>query len=438
VSTLDVQQDDDGFFLVMDYIEGPSLQQVIRAKRKAKETVPLDILLAIFLDALAGLHAAHELRDSSGSSLCLVHRDVSPHNILIGVDGIARITDFGVARAEARLSSTHGGQLKGKIGYMAPEQARLEDVDRRTDIYAAGVLLWEALTGERLVNGASEALMLAIVAAADHKAPRDVNPSVPQALNDVCARALRRAREDRYETAAALAEAVEKAAAEDGVAIATSRAVGAFIAALRLHARPVDLPGLPPPSASFPPPVSVRTPLAPAAVPASDASFTPASRAVAVPPPTSDPLPFSTTGARPNENDTGSRAGPRRSSARLLAFVGAITAVAATVVAVLVTRSEDRQGRAGASPAASEQAPSVAPPSVNPSPPPPPVVEPAVQAAANDGGVSDAGETSAPSSSASAAERVEPAPRREPGRPAQGASGGKPGEKGPVYRPPEL
>jgi hypothetical protein len=254
-------------------------------------------------------------------------------------------------------------------------------------------------------------------------------------------RALRLAREDRYATAAALAEAVEKAAAVGGIAIATSRAVGAFIAALNVHARPVDLPGLPAPSSSFPPPVSARTPPPAPVVPAGDASFTPASRARArdaVPPPTSDPLPFSTTGARPN--DTGSRPGARRSSARLLVGAGAITAVAATIVAVLVATSEDRQGRAGTSPAVSEEAPSVAAPSVaapsaTPSPQPPPVIEPAAQAAA----VSDAGlEDAAAAPAKSAADRVEGAPRREPGRPAQGASGEKPAEKGPVYRPPEL
>src|SRR5262249_36112604 len=147
---------------------------------RKSQRLPLDIMLRIFLDALAGLHAAHELKDSSDRPLHLVHRDVSPANILIGVDGISRITDFGVASAEARLSSPTAGPLKGKLGYMSPEQPRSEPVDRRTDIYAAGALLWEALTGGRRFRAGPEPEMLALVTSGEYKRPREVNPSVPE------------------------------------------------------------------------------------------------------------------------------------------------------------------------------------------------------------------------------------------------------------------
>jgi len=122
VPTIDVST--DPLFLVMEYVEGPSLHAVQRDLRRQNKVVPLEVALRITLDLLAGLHAAHELTDSSGTLLNFVHRDVSPHNILLGVDGVTRITDFGVARAESRLSSTRGGQVKGKLAYMAPEQVR--------------------------------------------------------------------------------------------------------------------------------------------------------------------------------------------------------------------------------------------------------------------------------------------------------------------------
>ncbi len=112
------------------------------------------------LDTLAGLHAAHELRDDKGQLVELVHRDVSPQNVLVGVDGIARITDFGVARATSRLTSTRVGQLKGKLAYMAPEQANGEGIDRRADVFSAAVLIWETLAAKRLFKAENEAATL--------------------------------------------------------------------------------------------------------------------------------------------------------------------------------------------------------------------------------------------------------------------------------------
>ena len=242
VGTIDVQQDEVGVFLVMEYVEGPSLMQIQRAlKKEGGQKLPLDIVLRVFLDALAGLHAAHELTGAGGMPLNLVHRDVSPQNILVGVDGIARLTDFGVARAEARLQSTSSGQLKGKLGYMAPEQLRHETVDRRADIYAAGVLLWELLTGAKLISGDNEAQILVKNMAGDHLPPRAVNPAVPAPLDAACMRALQVLREERYATAAEFAEAIDEAVVSSGATIASPRAVAALVKGLGAHASPSDL-----------------------------------------------------------------------------------------------------------------------------------------------------------------------------------------------------
>ena len=122
VATHDVQKSPAGVFLVMDYIDGPSLHTVLRALHERDRVLPLDITLRIMGDALAGLHAAHELCGENGEPLNLVHRDISPDNILVGNDGLARITDFGVARAESRISTTSGAALKGKLAFMSPER----------------------------------------------------------------------------------------------------------------------------------------------------------------------------------------------------------------------------------------------------------------------------------------------------------------------------
>src|SRR5580692_3839687 len=120
-----------------------------------RQAVPPAIALTIASDVLLGLHAAHEATDDRGEPLSIVHRDVSPQNVLVGVDGIARVVDFGVAKAAGRLQSTRDGQVKGKAAYMSPEQLRGDGVDRRSDVYACGVVLWEMLTGQRLFAGGS-------------------------------------------------------------------------------------------------------------------------------------------------------------------------------------------------------------------------------------------------------------------------------------------
>ncbi len=156
VSVLDVGEDERGPYLVMDYVEGVSVADLMRTSVRAGREVPLQVCLRIVAQAAEGLHAAHMLTGEDGAPLKLVHRDVSPPNILVGFDGIVRVTDFGVAKALGRLSHTHGAVLKGKLGYMSPEQLRFEPIDHRSDLFALGVVLFEMLAGRRLYRNQEE------------------------------------------------------------------------------------------------------------------------------------------------------------------------------------------------------------------------------------------------------------------------------------------
>ncbi len=172
--------------------------------------LPPRVAVAIVVDVLHGLHAAHEAVGEGGDPLGIVHRDVSPHNVLVGVDGIARVLDFGVAKAVGRVQTTREGQLKGKLAYMAPEQIALADVDRRADVFAAGIVLWEALVGRQLFAYDGPARILDAILRDPIDAPSAV-AATPEALDRVVLRALERDRERRYPTAAAMAEALEAA-----------------------------------------------------------------------------------------------------------------------------------------------------------------------------------------------------------------------------------
>ncbi|MEM6791594.1 MAG: protein kinase [Myxococcota bacterium] len=247
VSTLDVQKTDDAMFLVMELVRGASLRDVARALRSKERRMPLGMALRILLDVLSGLHAAHELEGRDGRPLHLVHRDVSPHNILVGSDGISRITDFGVARAEARLTTTRGSHLKGKLAYMPPEQGRGDPIDRRADVYAAGVCLWEVLTGRRLFHAEHEGELVLKVLEGAQTSPQAYVPDLHPAVDAVCMAALAIDPEQRPPTAAAFAEQLEEAATQAGVTLASNRAVARFVEEFR-----VEIKSLPPPSADDP------------------------------------------------------------------------------------------------------------------------------------------------------------------------------------------
>jgi serine/threonine protein kinase len=156
VSVVDLGEDEGGPFAVMEFVEGISVARLIA--KQAVHPIPLEVVLRIAIQVAEGLHAAHELLGPEGTPLELVHRDVSPQNILLGFDGIARVTDFGIAKALGRVSKTSTGVLKGKLGYISPEQLRFEEPDRRADLFALGVVLFELLSGQRLYRNVGEGM----------------------------------------------------------------------------------------------------------------------------------------------------------------------------------------------------------------------------------------------------------------------------------------
>ena len=229
VPILEVGASPVGYYLVMEYIEGDTLARLLARASQRGGRLPVPIALRIALDTLNGLHAAHELRDDAGSSINLVHRDVSPQNVLVGVDGIARITDFGVARAASRLTATRVGQLKGKIAYMAPEQAAGEEsLDRRADVFAAGIVIWEELAAKRLFKAENEAATLSRVMTEPVPPLSVIVPGLSVQLSNVVMRALDRDPNRRFSTCAQFGDALE-AAATGKEQIATPREVAAYV-----------------------------------------------------------------------------------------------------------------------------------------------------------------------------------------------------------------
>ena len=229
VPVLEIGESDGGHYLVMEYVEGSTLARLVEPPGAVRRPVPTPIAGRIMVDLLTGLHAAHDLADDVGRPLRIVHRDVSPQNVLVGVDGISRLTDFGVARATSKLSTTQSGQLKGKLAYMAPEQARAAgDIDRRADIFAAGVVLWEALTGDRLFHGDGESDTFSKVLKKPIPPLGTALPGLPAPFEGVLARALARDRDERYPTAVAFADEIERVARRTGL-VATHRDVAGYL-----------------------------------------------------------------------------------------------------------------------------------------------------------------------------------------------------------------
>jgi serine/threonine protein kinase len=208
VPILDVVQSESEIFLVLEYVRGETLAGLLRAARKKAVKVPVPVAAAIAIGLLAGLHAAHEARDELGNPLGIVHRDVSPQNVMVGADGVARVLDFGVAKAASRLQTTREGQLKGKIPYMAPEQLS-GDVSPRTDVYASALVLWEVLTSQRLFRGETEAQLLNLVMTMEAPPPSSLNPEVPAGLDAIVAKGLVRDAANRYASAREMAAAIE-------------------------------------------------------------------------------------------------------------------------------------------------------------------------------------------------------------------------------------
>jgi serine/threonine-protein kinase len=212
VSTLEIASMESELFLVMDYVHGESLGRLVRAATEARTHIPPRIVSSILVGALLGLHAAHEATDELGQRLSIVHRDVSPQNILVGIDGVARVADFGVAKAASRAHTTRGGDVKGKISYMAPEQLLQEEIDRRTDLYGASIVLWEALVGRRMFPlGDIGSAVARLMRNEPPEPPSRHAPDIPAAVDAVVLRGLSRKREERFASAREMAQELEKA-----------------------------------------------------------------------------------------------------------------------------------------------------------------------------------------------------------------------------------
>ncbi|WP_257458492.1 serine/threonine protein kinase [Archangium lipolyticum] len=206
VQIFDFDKHEDSYYLAMEYVRGCSLWDLRKRCREKGVAVPPVLVAHIGAQVAAGLHYAHRLKGADGESLHLVHRDVTPHNVLLSLDGAVKLTDFGIAKAGNKL--TQPGVLKGKFAYMSPEQARGEAVDARTDVFALGVVLWEMLTGGRLFDGDSELAVLRAVQESVIASPARLNPEVPEELDEVVAIALERDPEARFQSAGELERAL--------------------------------------------------------------------------------------------------------------------------------------------------------------------------------------------------------------------------------------
>ncbi len=230
VSTLDLGRADDGsLYLVMELVLGTTLSNLLRNAARDAQPLPIDVAVELVAQAAQGLHDAHEARTPFGAPLHIVHRDVSPQNILVGTDGRVRITDFGVARAILRRTKTSTGEFKGKLSYFSPEQCADKNIDRRSDVFSLGVVAWETLTTRRLFHAENPLAVLERVTRMEIPPAHAVNPAVPPAVSAVVARALERDRDLRFSTAAEFAQAL-RAAARDTVGTSERDRVAQLVA----------------------------------------------------------------------------------------------------------------------------------------------------------------------------------------------------------------
>lgn len=241
VQVYELGEDGGTPYLAMEYVPGSSVRDVVVAAIEQQVPTPVGAALSIIAQACAGAHAAHELTDPSGHPLGLVHRDISPHNLMVTAEGHTKLLDFGIAKATevADLDDkTRTGALKGKVHYMAPEQCKQEALDRRADVFALGVVVWELLAQERLFKRDSELDAMQAIVTGDLKNLRKLRREVPVGVVDAVEKALRVRREDRYPTAAAMRAAILEAGAQAGLRCDVDT-VGAFVRPLigELHSQ---------------------------------------------------------------------------------------------------------------------------------------------------------------------------------------------------------
>jgi serine/threonine-protein kinase len=267
-SVVDFGEVDGRYYLTLEYLHGETLSGLVRRVHQARAELlvvrPVDLVARIIADAARGLHAAHETRGPDGEPLVVVHRDVSPQNIFVLYDGHAKVMDFGIAAARLRESKTTTGEFKGKFAYGSPEQLTGGKVDRRTDVFALGIVLWEATLGKRLFRAESEGETVLNVIQKEVPAPSSFRADFPAGVERVILRALQRDPARRYQTAEAMAEELDDYLATLGHAVGASqvRSVMHAVFADRLTVRDQML--IAPPvevGAALPAPIQVERPL---------------------------------------------------------------------------------------------------------------------------------------------------------------------------------
>lgn len=224
VQTYEIGTDGNRHFIVMDYLEGISLARVLKRK---SEKFTLAMHLRVLSEALQGLAYAHELTDFDGTPLGIVHRDATPQNVFVTFDGQVKVVDFGIAKTRDSTVETRTGVLKGKPGYMAPEQIS-GDVDARSDVYSASVMLWEAVVGRRMWQGKGDVEVLANILRGQTPSLREVKPDADDRIAAICDKGLAKEREERYLTAHALAEDIDAYMVEKGL-VASPREIGKIV-----------------------------------------------------------------------------------------------------------------------------------------------------------------------------------------------------------------
>ena len=325
VQIYDLGKIERSYYIAMEYVDGRDLRSILRTLEEKQARLPLGLAMFITSRLAAGLDYAHHKHDLQGTAMALVHRDVSPQNVLISYDGDIKLCDFGIAKAASKASHTRSGALKGKLQYMSPEQAWGKDIDSRSDIFSVGLVLYEMLTGRKGFAGDSELSILEQVRSPRLIPPRELDPAIPPEVERVVMRALKENPEDRYQTAAELASdlgnILQVIRPTPGAA-----ELGAFLSELVGHERPVSA----------------------TAVPASRPAVTPPPRQAAPPagqPPKPKPAPHPPAADHVRLETPPVLTAPSQSRVGLIATIGVI-ALAAAVAIFFAAKS--RRGGQGA------------------------------------------------------------------------------------------